>query len=290
MLNTLSDKTILITGATNGIGRAAALKLAEMGATVIVHGRNREKVDAVIAQIRAGGRGEGRAAVADLSSLDQVRELAAQINARYQRLDVLVNNAGAMFMSRRESVDGIEMTFALNHLSYFLLTHLLLDLLTDSAPARIVNVASEAERGGRLDFDDLQRRRRYTGFETYSQSKLANIIFTYALARRLTERGAGVTVNAMHPGFVGTGFAGNNGGVVKLAMMAMRPFILTPEQGADTLVWLASSPEVEGVTGGYFEKRRAIRSIDPSYDEAVQRRLWEVSEAMTGLKEAVLAP
>ncbi|MBK8025061.1 MAG: SDR family NAD(P)-dependent oxidoreductase, partial [Chloroflexi bacterium] len=253
------------------------------GATVIVHGRSREKADAVVAEIQAQGKGQARAAIADLCTQADIREMAAQINAHTDRLDVLVNNAGAMYSKRTESPDGIELTWALNHLNYFLLTHLLLDLLTASAPARIVNVASEASRGGKLDFDDLQKRKRYSGFAVYAQSKLANIVFTYELARRLTERGAGVTANVMHPGFVGTGFARNNGGIMDLAMGLMRPFILSPEQGADTLVWLASSPELEGKTGGYYAKRKPLQSIAQAYDPAVQRRLWEVSEQMTGI-------
>lgn len=281
----MTGKTVLITGATNGIGEVTAKELARLGATVIVVGRSREKVDKTVTAIKAQGAGDAHYAVADLSSQEQVRDLAAHINATYPRLDVLINNAGAMFTRREETVDGIEMTFALNHLNYFLLTHLLLDLLQRSAPARIINTASEASQGSRINFDDLERRRGFQGLNAYAQSKLANLLFTFELARRI--EGTGVTVNAMHPGFVGTGFAQNNGGlngtITRLGMLVIKPFLLSPAQGADTLIWLASSPDVEGLSGGYYEKRRLIRCNAQAYLPEVQRRLWNVSEQMTGI-------
>jgi retinol dehydrogenase 12 len=283
----MNGKTVLITGATNGIGRVAALELAKMGADVVVVGRSREKTQAVVNEIRTQG-GKVDMLLADLSSLDEVRRLAAAFKSKYNRLDVLINNAGAFFSSRHETVDGYEMTFALNHLAYFVLTNELLDVLKDSAPARIINVSSDAHRGTSLNFDDLNRKKSYSGsgFGVYSESKLANVLFTYELARRL--QGTDVTVNALHPGFVATGFGHNNGGLARLAMsLIQRVAAISPEKGAETIIYLASSPEVEGVTGRYFDKSKAVRSSDQSYNEAAARRLWEVSEQMTSLAARV---
>lgn len=286
MINDMSGKTVLITGATNGIGRVAAEKLAELGATVIVVGRNQQKVEQVVTAIRSKGVGDARPATADLSSQEAVRDLAAKITEQYAHLDVLINNAGALFARRQETVDGIEMTLALNHLNYFLLTNLLLGLLKRSAPSRIINTASEASHPVKIDFDNLQKRRGYRGLNAYAQSKLMNLLFTFSLAQRLA--GTDVTVNALHPGFVGTGFAVNNGGMMAFGMHLLRPFILKPEQGADTLIWLAASSEVEGMSGGYYEKRKLIRCNPQAYLPDVQRRLWEISEQMTGFREAVV--
>jgi NAD(P)-dependent dehydrogenase (short-subunit alcohol dehydrogenase family) len=214
----------------------------------------------------------------------QVRQLADEFKAKYNRLDVLVNNAGAVFSQRRETDDGYEMTFALNHLNYFLLTNLLLDLLKASAPSRIINVSSDAHRMTRgLNFDDLQRKRHYNlmGFGAYSDSKLANVLFTYELARRL--HGTAVTANAVHPGSVATGFAHNTPGLLDQLMNIVHRFSLTPEEGARTMIYLASSPAVEGVGGKYFDKSKAVQSSQVSYDEEAARRLWEISEQMTGL-------
>jgi NAD(P)-dependent dehydrogenase (short-subunit alcohol dehydrogenase family) len=200
---------------------------------------------------------------------------------------VLVNNAGGIFASRQLTADGYELTFALNHLAYFLLTNLLLDMLKANAPARIVNVSSGAHLGATLDFANLQNEQHYSagGMCAYGQSKLDNLLFTYELARRLS--GTGVTVNALHPGTVATGFGENNRGGMRVAMQIFHLFSLTPEQGADTIIYLASSPEVAGVTGKYWEKRKPVQSSPASYDEATQRRLWEVSAQMVGLSEAV---
>lgn len=283
----MQGKTVLITGATNGIGKEAAKSLARMGAHVVIVGRSREKTQAVLNEIKSSG-GSVDMLLADLSSLDEVRRLATEFKSKYSRLDVLINNAGAFFTSRQESVDGYEMTFALNHLAYFLLTNLLLDVLKDSAPARIVNVSSDAHRGGKLNFDDLQNKANYGrgGFAVYSQSKLANVLFTYELARRLT--GTQVTTNALHPGFVATGFGHNNGGLVSLMLSVMQRFVaISEEQGAQTIIYLASSPEVEGVTGQYFDKSKSVRSSNESYDEAAARRLWEASEQLVRLPALV---
>lgn len=281
----MKDKVVLITGATNGIGRVAALELAKMGARVVIVGRSREKTEAVRQEILAAG-GNADSLLADLSALDEVRRLAAEFRARYDRLDVLVNNAGAIFARRQATADGYEMTFALNHLNYFLLTHLLLDVLKASAPARIVNVSSDAHRSAQMNFDDLQHENSYgmSGFQAYGRSKLANVLFTYELARRLA--GTSVTANALHPGFVATGFGRNMPGLMNRVMGIMHRFAITPEQGAQTLIYLASSPEVEGVTGKYFDKNRPVRSSPASYDETAQKRLWDISERLAGLQPA----
>lgn len=282
----MSEKVVLITGATNGIGKVTALELAKQGYTVVIVGRNPTKTQATVSEIKLeSGSTKVDALIADLSSLAEVRKLAAEFRQRYARLDVLVNNAGAFYASRQESVDGYEMTLAVNHLAYFLLTNLLLDMLKASAPARIVNVSSDAHKGAKINFDDLQSTKGYgaQGFSTYGVSKLANIMFTYELARQL--EGSGVTVNALHPGLVATGFGTNNGGLMKLAMRFIHRFSISPEQGADTIIYLASSPEVEGITGKYWVKRKAIQSSDMSYNEADQKRLWDISAQMTRIAE-----
>jgi NAD(P)-dependent dehydrogenase (short-subunit alcohol dehydrogenase family) len=264
-------KICLVTGATDGIGKVTARALAERGATVIGVGRDPAKIEATLAEV-GSTPGSLEFLTADLSSQAQVRALADEFKSKYARLHVLVNNAGAMFTDYRESIDGIEMTFALNHLAYFLLTDLLLEQITASAPARIINVASDAHGGSTINFDDLNLKGQYSGWTAYGMSKLANILFTYELARRLA--GTGVAVNAVHPGFVGTNFQ-------RAAGLTMRG-PLTPEEGADTQIWLATSEEVEGVTGKYFVRRRDTRSSDESYDENVARRLWDVSAGLVG--------
>lgn len=274
-------KVCLITGGSRGIGQAAAADLAGMGASVVIVARDAERGAATIAQIeRQTGQTVGLL-LADLSSLQGVRQVAQEFRATYDRLDVLVNNAGAVFSQRSLTVDGFERTFALNHLAYFLLTNLLIDLLRTDAPARIVNVSSTAHKGAVLAFDDLQLERKYTGFRAYGRSKLANILFTHELARRL--EGSGITANALHPGIVSTGFNKNNGMLMRLGMTVARPFLISPEKGAQTIVYLASSPEVAGVTGEYFINCTATSSSPVSYDETAARRLWEVSAALTGL-------
>jgi NAD(P)-dependent dehydrogenase (short-subunit alcohol dehydrogenase family) len=265
-------KICLVTGATDGIGKVTVRALAESGATVIGVGRDPVKIKAVIAEI-GDTPGTLEFMTADLSTQAQIRALANEFKGKYDHLHVLVNNAGALFTEFRESIDGIEMTFALNHLSYFLLTNLLLDTLSASAPARIINVASNAHEGNKINFDDLEHRRHYSGWTAYGASKLANILFTYELAGRLA--GTGVTVNAVHPGFVNTNFQ-------RAAGLSMRGH-LTPDEGADTQIWLATSEKVEGVSGQYFVQRRDTRSSNVSYYKATARRLWEVSARMVGL-------
>ncbi|MCA9955364.1 MAG: SDR family oxidoreductase [Anaerolineales bacterium] len=280
-MNNMIGKVCLVTGANAGMGKVTARELAQMGATVIMVARSQVRGEAALDEIRqASNSDKVQLLLADLSSMASIRELADTVQANYGRLDVLVNNAGGIFNQREVSVDGYEMTFALNHLNYFLLTNLLLDLLKASAPARIVNVASTAHVGAKIHFDDIMMAQKYRSFEAYGQSKLANILFTYELARRLA--GSGVTANALHPGGVATEFAtgqGFMGWIFKL----IRPFLLTPEQGAQTQIYLASSPDVEGISGKYFAKKKPVQSSKISYDTAVAQRLWQLSEELTGL-------
>jgi retinol dehydrogenase 12 len=276
-------KSCLVTGATAGIGQITARELARKGASVVVVGRSLARCKATVEAIRQEtGNPSVDFLVADLSSQADVRKLAGEVQDRYPRIDVLVNNAGAMFTKRLESVDGIEMTFALNHLGYFLLTNLLLDTLKASAPSRVVNVASEAHRFvSKVDFDDPQGK-KYGGWHAYGQSKFANILFTYELARRLA--GTGVTSNCLHPGFVASNFTDGNGAMGWMMRRMASVFAISPDDGAKTSIYLASSPEVEGVTGQYFAKSKPAKSTRPTHDQAAAARLWELSEEMTGLK------
>ncbi|MCS7039886.1 MAG: SDR family oxidoreductase [Anaerolineae bacterium] len=276
-------KTCLITGATSGIGKAAAQAIAAQGHRVVIVGRNSAKTEATAAELRrVTGHPHIDPLVADLSSLAEVRRLAAEVSARYPQLHVLVNNAGAFFMRRHTTMDGLEMTFALNHLSGFLLTNLLLERLKASAPARIVNVTSAMERDARPDWDDLQLERRYNAMQAYAISKRFNLYFTYELARRL--EGSRVTVNAVHPGAVATGIWTRPAGRVgALLGPLLRRIMRSPEQGADTVVYLALAPEVEGVSGRYFVDRRPRTSSRASQDPEAARRAWAISAALTGL-------
>jgi retinol dehydrogenase 14 len=274
----MTGKTVLITGATNGIGKAAALELARQGARVAITARDAKRGQATLDEIKdATNNPNLELYIADLSKQADVRKLAAEFTAKHQTLDVLLNNAGGVFDTRLETADGLEMTFALNHLAYFLLTNLLLETLKRTPNARIVNVSSSAQGMGKINFDDLQSK-RFSSFGAYSMSKLANVVFTYSLAKKL--EGTGVTVNALHPGNVASGFGDNS----KSGMMRfVYSFSLSPENGADTAVYLASSPDVAGKSGEYFEKRQAKRSNPLSYDQGVQERLWLESEKLTGL-------
>ena len=287
MDTTMQGKTCVVTGATNGIGEATALGLARMGATVIGIGRSRAKCAETAERIkRLTGDEQVAFFIADLSVQEQVRHLAETIQRHYARLDVLVNNAGAYFTSRQESADGIEMTWALNHLNYFLLTNLLLDLLKASAPSKVICVSSDAHRGASIRFDDPEYKKGYSGFTVYGHSKLANVLFTYELARRL--EGTYVTANALHPGFVASGFGMNNGGLMSVAMRVVQHFgARSPEKGARTGLYLASSPQVENVTGQYFADERALKSSPASYDRAAAARLWTLSAQMTHLAQPV---
>ena len=280
----MQGKTVLVTGANQGIGKATAIALAQQGARVVIVARNPDKGTAALADIHAAsGRDDAELIVADLSSQAEVRRAAAEFRARHDRLHVLVNNAGVYVPERHTTVDGLEETFALNHLGYFLLTRELLPVLRASAPARIVNVSSEAHRHAHMRWDDLLfERHHYRGFKAYGQSKLANVLFTYELARRL--EGTGVTANCLHPGVIASGFGQTYGGAMSLLVKIGRPFLLTPEQGARTSIYLASSPEVEGVTGKYFSKSRPVRSNGLSYCQPAQEKLWALSEEMVRVR------
>lgn len=281
--NTMNGKICLVTGATSGIGKVTATALAAQGAQVILTGRNQAKTEQTVRQIRSQtGNPSVQYLLADFSDLDQVREMAGLFNQRYSRLDVLVNNAGAFFNTRQETPYGVEMTLLVNHLAPFLLTNLLLKTIQSSAPARIVNVASDAHPYDTLDFDDLSFKRGYFGFKAYARSKLANVLFTYELARRL-DPGA-VTVNALHPGHIATDIWKTNFSFIGPALKwIMGFFSLTPEQGADNTIYLASSPSVAGITGKYFVKREPAPSFPLSYDEKIAQQLWDLSERLTSI-------
>jgi retinol dehydrogenase-14 len=277
----MQGRVCLITGATAGIGKATAHGLAAAGASLILVSRDRARGEATRDEIRAkSGNAQVEVLFADLASQASIRTLADEVLARYPKLHVLLNNAGGVFSPREETVDGLERTFAVNHMAYFLLSKLLLERLRESAPARIINVSSEAQSMGKIDFDDLQGQRKYDVLKAYGQSKVANVMFTYELARRLD--GSGVTVNCLHPGLVASNFASNTAGwfgwVAKL--MYLSPFAITPEQGAETSIFLASSPEVEKVTGKYFNKCKQAKSSAITYDTAACRQLWEASEKL----------
>jgi len=269
----------LITGATSGIGEVTARELARRGMHVIIVGRSAERVAATVARIKQATGVEVETLIADLSSQAGVRSVAEAFLQRHQRLDVLINNAGGFFASRQVSADGIELTWALNHMSYFLLTNLLIDTLRASAPARVINVSSDAHRSGVMRWDDLQFTRGYNGWAAYAQSKLANILFSNELARRL--EGTGVTSNALHPGFVATRFAHNNG-IIWGGLMALmqRLFAVTPEEGAQTSIYLATAPEGAAISGRYFVKSRETPPAPQAQDMAAAARLWEISERM----------
>lgn len=279
----LAGRNVVVTGGTGGIGKATAMGLASLGARVGIIGRDPARIAAAAEDLRrVSDDNEVDAFEADLSSQAQVRRVAAELQERYERLDALVNNVGGFWAHRHVTEDGLELTFALNHLAPFLLTNLLVGRMVAQGRARIVTVTSSAESLGRIDFDDLQGAERYSGQRAYNQSKLANVLFTYELARRLT--GTGVTANVVHPGVTRTAFGAEDqmrlfaatGGIA-------RPFMRSPERGADTVVWAASSPELDGVTGGYFHDRRPKRSSPRSHDDATARRLWRVSEELTGI-------
>lgn len=273
----MAGKICLITGGSDGIGKVAALELAKQGARVVLICRNPQKGKAVVEEIKEKSQNpKVDLLIADLSLQREVRRVAKEFLEKYDALHVLLNNAGALFLKREVTEEGLELSFALNHMAYFTLTDLLLDTLKKSAPARIINVSSEAHRVGKIDFDDLQGERGYKGFRAYAASKLANIMFTYTLAEKLS--GTGVTVNCLHPGTVGSAFGLNNGGVFGFLAKLARPLMLTSEKGAETSIYLASSHEVEGVSGKYFAKKAPRRSSKASYNKEVAQKLWEVSE------------
>jgi len=280
----MEGKVCLVSGATAGIGEATALQLAKLGATVVGVGRNPAKIDNSNRMIKEiSGNPNVSFLLADLSSQKDIQNLTHQFKNQYSRLDILVNNAGATFAERQESVDGIEMTFALNHLGYFLLTNLLLDLLEKSAPARIINVSSSLHKMGKLDFQDIPFEQGYTRSKAYQRTKLANIAFTYELARRISNQH--VTVNAMNPGLVATNVGNSAGGfTARIKDVVDKIGGISPEEAARTIIYLASSPELAGVSGKYFVKEKSIPSSKMSYDLEFCRRLWEISQGLTSLK------
>jgi len=276
----LAGRVCLVTGANSGIGKSTAHALARLNATVVMVCRDRNRAEPVRDEIAtATGNQNVELMMCDLSSQADIRRFAADFLNTHNRLDVLINNAGVVVRQRSLTEDGIESTFAVNHLGYFLLTNLLLDLLKKSAPARIVNVSSAAHAYGKIDFDNLQGERKYGGFSAYANSKLANVLFTYELARRLD--GPGVTANCLHPGGVATGLFRN---LPKPIEALIKLVTISPNKGAETSVYLASSPAVEGVTGKYFARKRETRTSNASYNEEAARRLWEVSSELSGLE------
>ena len=278
----MANRTVLITGSTAGIGKATAVGLATMGARVLIIGRDRGRTEDTASEILAIGGGPVELFVADMSSQAEVRRLAGEVLQRHARIDVLINNVGGYWNTRHVTPDGLEHTFALNHLAPFLLTNLLLESLKQSAAGRVVTVSSNAQAMGRIDFDDLQGERSYSGARAYNQSKLANVLFTYELARRLQT--TSVTANAVHPGLVSTAFgAGDPGRAQRLFVPVLRPFMKSPAQGAATSIHLASAPDLDQMTGRYFAKSKPTRSSKRSYDTLVAARLWDVSADLVGL-------
>jgi len=275
---------IVITGATSGIGQVAAEALAAQGARIVLVARDRARAEHTLARLRrVGPKMAHKAHIADLSRLAETRQVGERIAAEEPRIDVLINNAGNLFMQRGVMADGLERTFALNHMAYFVLTHALRERLIASAPARIVNTASNAHRGNVLDFDDLQFQRGFRGLTAYGRSKLANILFTRELARRLA--GTGVTANCLHPGFVSTGIGQRDGGLFAIMVRMSMLFARTPEQGASTIVYLATSPDVAAASGGYYADCRQAVQTHAAQNDDDARRLWEESLRLAGLQD-----
>ena len=279
----MRDKIIVVTGGTNGIGLETARALVKAGADVHIVGRSQDRIDAAVATIKASsGKGSIQGWKADLSSQPSIRALAPRLLGALPRIDVLVNNAGALFMKRELNPEGMEMTWALNHLNYFTLTHLLLDAVKAAPAGRIVNVSSAAHLSGQIRFDDPEFRSGYAGFAAYAQSKLANVMFTNALARRLT--GTGITANSLHPGGVATGFGMNNSGPLQAFFGTIwKVFAMSAEKGAVTSIYLASSSKVEGVSGDYFARSKPAPISANARDQAAQERLWTMTAAQTGI-------
>jgi NAD(P)-dependent dehydrogenase (short-subunit alcohol dehydrogenase family) len=280
----MQGKTVVITGATSGIGEVAACQLAAAGARVVLIARDRARGAQALQRLESVAPGKNHAAhYANLSRLAEMKRVAETIAATEPQIDVLMNNAGAVFATRQVTGDAIELTFATNHIAYFVLTHFLLERVKATPGARIVSTASDAHKRAKLDFDDLTFEKGYSGFAMYGRSKLMNILFTRELARRL--QGTGVTANCLHPGFVNTRFGEGNGGLASLALRGAKKFALTPEEGAKTLVYLASSPEVAGVSGQYFHDCKPVAPSEEAQNDADAKRLWDVSAQLAGLAE-----
>ncbi len=279
----MDGKVVVITGGTSGIGEVAAQRLAGMGARIVLVARDKARGEATLTRLQSGNaRVSHSIHYGDLSRISEVKRLAVEIAAAEPRIDVLINNAGAMFGSRQETPDHLELTFAVNHMAYFVLTLGLRERLFASSPARVVNTASDAHRGNKLDFDDLQSMRGYSGFKVYGRSKLCNILFTRELAHRWS--GKGVTANCLHPGFVATRFGDSSGGFLSLATRLGKAFAISPEKGAETIVYLASSPEVAGVSGEYFHQCRRATPTADARDEGAAQRLWVESAKLAGIE------
>jgi retinol dehydrogenase-12 len=278
----MDNKIVVITGATSGVGKETARELARLGATVVILGRDFDKGANTLAELKPSAKYPDRITFlsCDLSRMADVRSVAGTLRERFERIDVLIANAGVINVKRRETIDGFEETIAVNHLAHFLLTGLLLDLLVKSPQGRVVVVSSDAHQVGRLKRDDPQRRRGYRSFGAYAASKLANILFAFELARRL-ER-TNITVNALHPGAVASNFSRNNGGLAKLAMAVLKPFFITSAKGAETSVFLASSPKLTGITGRYFYRKRQHATAPHAHDRNAAEWLWRASETLTG--------
>lgn len=278
----MQGKVVVLTGGTSGIGLVAAEKLAAMGARMVLVARDKTRGEAALASLRKLGAGVKHTVhYGDLSRIREMKRVAGEISAAEPRIDVLINNAGALFSSRRVTEDGLEMTFALNHMSYFVVTHRLLQSLLNAGSARVINTASDAHEGKKLDFNDLQAERKYQGFRVYGQSKLCNILFTRELARRL--QGTGITANSLHPGFVNTRFGDESGGALSVGVRMAKAFAITPEKGAMTIVFLASSDEVANTSGAYFYKCRVATPSQEAQDDEAAARLWKESERLAGI-------
>jgi len=280
----MRGKVVVITGGTSGIGAVAAVALARMGARIILVARDESRAEATLARLRDSARGVAHCAYfADLLRLDEMKRVAAEIGDHEPRVDVLINNAGALFASRRLTEDGLERTFALNHIAYFVMTARLRERLLASAPARIINTASAAHQEATLDFNDLQSAKSFGARKAYGHSKLCNILFTRELARRL--HGTGVTANCLHPGFVATRFGDQSGGLISPLIRLAKFFAISPAEGAETMVYLAASPDVAEVTGQYFYKSMPTLSSSPAQDDRSALMLWERSAALAGMNE-----
>jgi NAD(P)-dependent dehydrogenase (short-subunit alcohol dehydrogenase family) len=282
----MKGKSVVITGATSGIGEVAALTLAKMGARIVFVARDKSRADATLARLRSSAPGIAHSMhLADLSRVAEMKRVAAQIADQEPRIDVLINNAGAMFATRQLTEDRLERTFALNHMAYFVLTAGLREQLLASGAARIINTASEAHRGASLDIDDLQFAKGYGAMKAYNRSKLCNILFTRELARRL--RGTGVTANCLHPGFVATRFADQSGGLISNVVWLAKFFAMSPAKGAETIVYLASSPNVAGTTGEYFYKCLLTKPSTRGLDDRAALELWQRSASLAGIPSIV---
>jgi len=282
-MSTMKEKVCVVTGSNSGIGKETATELANMGATVVMVIRNRERGEAARVEIiKKTGNSSTDLMICDLSSMESIRQFAEAFKKKYDRLHVLINNAGAVFEDRQVTIDGFERTLAVNYLAPFLLTHELLPLLQSSAPSRVINITSGLHTAGKIDFDDLQSKKKYNSTTAYANAKLMVVMFTYELARRL--EGTFVTVNVVHPGFVATNLGRNTGSIRSSIMFTlMRPFQISSKKGAETSVYLASSSEVEGLTGRYFKRKQESTSSPASYDKQMQKRLWDATIELLGL-------